>query len=366
VDHQSVKAFEENLEANLKALEASLRDERYRPQAIRRVLIPKPGSRETRPLGVPTVRDRVVQTALRLVMEPIYDVGFHAHSFGFRPGLGCKDALRRVDRLLKTGHTWVVDADIKSYFDTIPKSKLLDRVRTKVSDGRVVGLVEAFLNQGVLDGLHEWTPEEGTPQGSVISPLLSNLYLDPLDHVMAHAGQEMVRYADDFVVMCRSEAEALSALETVRDWMAQAGLTLHPEKTRIVDARQKGGFDFLGYHFERGYRWPRKKSLMKFRDAIREKTRRANGHSMTMIIADINRTARGWYEYFKHSTKATFRDQDGWIRGRLRSVLRNRMGRNGISRCLKDHQTWTIDFFRAQGLFSLVQAHALSCQSPCG
>jgi RNA-directed DNA polymerase len=219
VDHQSVEAFERHLDANLKALEDSLRDGSYRPQAIRRVMIPKPGSREQRPLGVSTVRDRVVQTAVKDVLEPIYDVGFHEHSYGFRPGLGCKDALRRVDQLLKAGYTWVVDADIKSYFDTIPWSKLLDHVKAKVSDGRVLDLVEAFLKQGVLEEMKEWTPEEGTPQGSVVSPLLSNLYLNPYDHAMAALGYETVRYADDSVTLCRSEAEARRALERMREWM---------------------------------------------------------------------------------------------------------------------------------------------------
>jgi RNA-directed DNA polymerase len=366
VDHQSVEAFELHLDTNLKALEESLREGQYRPQAIRRVMIPKAGSQEKRPLGISTVRDRVVQTAVKDVLEPIYDVGLHEQSYGFRPGLGCKDALRRVDQLLKEGYTWVVDADIKSYFDTIPWTKLLDRVKAKVSDGRVLELVEAFLKQGILEGMKEWTPEEGTPQGSVVSPLLSNLYLDPYDHAMAGAGYQTVRYADDSVTLCRSEEEAHRALEKMRGWMTDAGLTLHPAKTKIVDATQKGGFDFLGYHFERGYRWPREKSLRKFRDTIRAKTRRTNGQSLTMIIADINRTARGWYEYFKHSAKSTFLRQDEWIRGRVRSVLRKRAGRKGISRCRKDHQTWTIDFFRVQGLFSLAGAHVLSCQSPCG
>lgn len=366
VDHQSVEAFELHLDTNLKALEESLREGRYQPQAIRRVWIPKPGSQEKRPLGIATVRDRVVQTAVKDVLEPIYDVGFHDQSYGFRPGLGCKNALRRVDQLLKEGYTWVVDADIKSYFDTIPWSKLMDRVKAKMSDGRVLELVEVFLKQGVLEGMKEWTPEEGTPQGSVVSPLLSNLYLDPYDHAMAEKGYQTVRYADDSVTLCRSEEEAHRALERMREWMAEAGLTLHPEKTKIVDATQKGGFDFLGYHFERGYKWPRAKSLRKYRDTIRAKTRRTNGQSLAMIIADINRTARGWYEYFKHSTKSTFLRQDEWTRGRLRSVLRKRAGRKGVSRCRKDHQTWTIDFFRAQGLFSLVRAHVLSCQSPCG
>src|SRR5208337_383723 len=257
--------FERHLEANLEKLSRWLRDGSYRPQAIRRVWIRKLGSKEMRPLGIPTVRDRVVQAALRAVLEPIFERDFAAQSYGFRPNRGCKDALRRVDTLLKEGYNWVVDADLKSYFDTIPHAALLDRVGVKVADSRVLELLQAFLTQRVMETAEGWTPEEGTPQGAVISPLLSNIYLDPLDHRMAGADLEMVRYADDFVILCRSEAEARTALEQVQAWTALVGLRLHPTKTRIVDATQPGGFDFLGYHFERGYRWPRVKSLKKFK-----------------------------------------------------------------------------------------------------
>ena len=173
---------------------------------------------------------------------------FAAQSYGFRPNLGCKDALRRVDELLKAGYSHVVDADLKSYFDTIPKDRLLALVAGKVADRRILALVQSFLEQSVLEDAREWVPEQGTPQGAVISPLLSNIYLDPLDHLMAEQGFEMVRYADDFVVLCRSPEDAAAALAVVKDWTASAGLTLHPLKTRLVDARMDG-FDFLGYHF---------------------------------------------------------------------------------------------------------------------
>jgi RNA-directed DNA polymerase len=216
VDHMTVTMFAADLEANLKDLGKELRDGHYRPQQIRRHSIPKPGSKELRPLGIPTVRDRVVQTAVLMVLEPIFERDFAEHSYGFRPGRGCKDALRRVDQLLKAGYTIIVDADLKSYFDTIPHDRLLALVGQKVSDGRVLSLIEAFLKQGVLDGLHEWTPEEGSPQGGCISPLLSNIYLNPLDHLMVEQGFEMVRYADDFVILCRSAEDAARALETVQ------------------------------------------------------------------------------------------------------------------------------------------------------
>jgi RNA-directed DNA polymerase len=296
------------------------------------------------------------------VLEPIFERDFAAQSYGFRPNRGGKDALRRVNTLLREGYHWVVDADLKSYFDTIPHSALMARVKEKVTDGQVLGLLAAFLTAKVMETAKGWTPEEGTPQGAVISPLLANLYLDPLDQLMARAGFQMVRYADDFVILCRSEAEARHALERVQSWTAAAGLQLHPVKTRIVDATQQGGFDFLGYHFERGYRWPREKSLDKFKDTIRAKTRRANGQSQRAIIVDLNRTLKGWFEYFKHSHKTTFADLDRWVRKRLRSLLRKRRGRHGCARGW-DNVQWPPAFFAGLGLFSLVAAYASACQS---
>ena len=360
VDHQTVERFEQHLDENLEKLSQLLRDESYRPQAIRRVWIPKPGSPEKRPLGIPTVRDRVVQAALRHVLEPIFERDFAEQSYGFRPNRGCKEALRRVDQLLQGGCTWVVDADLKSYFDTIPHRKLMELVEEKVSDGRVLELVEAYLTQKVMETAKSWTPEEGTPQGAVISPLLSNLYLDPLDQQMAQGGSQMVRYADDFVILCRSQEEAVAALEGVRQWAEQAGLVLHPVKTRIVDATQKGGFDFLGYHFERGMKWPREKSLRKFKDTIRAKTRRTHGQSLKVIVKDVNRTLRGWFEYFKHSHRSTFRPLDAWVRMRLRSILRKRQGKPGRGRG-SDHHRWPNAFFVKQGLNPLSNLYAWEC-----
>ena len=363
VDHVTPERYASRLLENVHELVAQLRNNTYRPLPVRRTWIPKLGSQEKRPLGIPAVRDRVVQSALRDVIEPIFERDFAEHSYGFRPGRGCKDALRRVDELLKAGRTIVVDVDLKSYFDTIPHGKLLDRIRAKVSDGRVLQLIERFLKQGVMDGLHEWTPEEGSPQGAVISPLLSNIYLDPLDHLMAGSGLEMVRYADDFVVLCRSREEAEAALAVVQAWTAEAGLTLHPTKTKIVDAATEG-FDFLGYHFVHGDRFPRAKSLAKMKDTIRYKTRRTRGQSLEAIVADVNYTLRGWFEYFKHVTKRyVFRVLDKWIRSRLRSLLRKQTGRRGKTRGGADHKRWPIAFFATLGLLSLLTAHEMACQS---
>jgi RNA-directed DNA polymerase len=362
VDHVTIEMFGERLEENLSRLSEQLRKGEYRPQAIKRVMIPKPGSNEKRPLGIPTVRDRVVQAAMRHVMEPIFENEFAERSYGFRPGRGCKDALRQVDQLLNQGYIFVVDADLKSYFDTIPHDRLMALIQEKIADNPFLTVVDYFLKQRVMDTAKEWTPEEGTPQGAVLSPLLSNIYLNPLDHEMAHAGIEMVRYADDFVLLCKSEADARKCLEMVSDWTAKAGLTLHPVKTRIVDATERGGFDFLGYHFERGMKWPREKSLKKLKDSIRDKTRRCNGFSLLAIIEDINMTLIGWFGYFKHSHRTTFPVLDSWIRMRLRSILRKRHGGRGRGRG-SDHQQWPNVYFAKHGLFFLTTAHAKACQS---
>lgn len=362
VDHQSIEMFEHDLEENMRVLSQQLQNGGYRPGPVRRQWINKPGSREKRPLGIPTVRDRIVQTAIRDTVEPIFEQTFAVHSYGFRPKRGCKDALRQVDNLLKRGYTWVVDADIKSYFDSIPHSRLMERVEEKISDGRMLALVAGFLKQGVMEGLKYYEPEEGTPQGAVISPLLANIYLNPLDKEMAEQGVEMVRYADDFVVLCQTEEEAKQVLERIQQWMADNGLRLHPTKTRIINA-VADGFEFLGYRFDRGRRWPRNKSLMKFKDSIRDKTKRTNGTSLRDIIAELNQGSRGWLEYFKHSNRTTFRTLDQMIRRRLRTILRKRRGRKGVSRGWQDHQRWSNAYFAAEGLFSLEAAHQTACQS---
>jgi RNA-directed DNA polymerase len=360
VDHVSVEAYEEKLMPNLRELSRELREGTYTPQAIRRVWIDKPGSTEKRPLGIPTVRDRVVQATIVQVMEPIFEHGFAEHSYGFRPRRGCKDALRQVDRLIKAGYCYVVDADLKSYFDSIPHERLMTRLKEKIADGRVLSLIASFLKTGIMDGLSQWTPEAGAPQGAVLSPLLSNVYLNPLDHQMAAQGFAMIRYADDFVVLCRTREEAERALEVIRQWVDANGLTLHPTKTRIADVRTEG-FDFLGYHFRKLRHWPREKSMVKFQGTIRAKTRRSSGASLAFIIANVNRTLRGWFEYYKHSPYWTFREVDGYVRGRLRSILRRRSGRRGRGRG-RDHHRWPKAFFVRHGLFTLETAHRLICQ----
>jgi RNA-directed DNA polymerase len=361
VDHVTVSEFERAVPENIWQLSDSLREGTYHPQAIRRVHIPKSGTNETRPLGIPTVRDRIVQAAVVNVIEPIFEKDFAEQSYGFRPGRGCQDALRRVDELLKAGHVHVVDADLKGYFDSIPHDRLLARLKDKIADGRVLSLIDSFLKASILDGADSWTPEAGAPQGAVLSPLLSNIYLDPLDHLLAQSGFEMVRYADDFVILCRTAAEAAKALALVTQWTTDNGLTLHPTKTRIVDSRTES-FAFLGYEFRGLDHWPRKKSLQKLKDSVREKTRRTSGESLKCVIAKLNQSLRGWFAYFKDSTYANvFTDMDGYVRGRLRSILRRRIHLRGRSRG-RDHQRWPNLYFANAGLFSLKTAHTLASQ----
>lgn len=360
VDGVSIERFKANETRYLAELGAALRDGRYRPEPIRRVYIPK-GPEQLRPLGIPCVKDRIVQTALKMALEPIFEWEFLPVSYGFRPGRGCKDALRVVDRLVKEGYTWVVDADLKSYFDTIPCAPLLDRVKEKVSDGNVLALVGNYLDQDIMEGLERWTPTSGTPQGAVLSPLLANLYLHPLDVLLVEEGHKVVRYADDFVVLCKSEAEARSVLAKVQAWTEANGLSLHLEKTHIGNCREPGqGFEFLGYRFEAGCRWARQKSLKALRDKVRQKTKRTGGKSLEQTIAELNPTLTGWFEYFKHAHPWTFRRIDGFVRRRLRALLRKQKKRPGPGRSRADHERWPVAFFAERGLFTMHEAYVLA------
>jgi RNA-directed DNA polymerase len=231
VDRMSVERFAQARDRYLAELTHALRNGSYRPQPVRRVYIPKGKGR--RPLGIPAVKDRVVQAALKLVIEPIFEHEFEPRSYGFRPGLGCKDALREVDRHVKAGYCWVVDADLQSYFDSIPHLPLLAKVAERIADGRVLELIQYFLKQDIMEDMTRWTPTSGSPQGAVVSPLLANLYLHELDVEMRQAGLVMVRYADDAVVLCRTREDAEAALSRMRAWVEANGLTLHPDKTHV-------------------------------------------------------------------------------------------------------------------------------------
>ncbi len=363
VDGITVERFGKDSRQRLLALSEQIKRGAYQPQPVKRVWIPKPGSAEQRPLGIPTVRDRVAQTALRMVIEPIFEREFAEESFGFRPGRSCQDALRRVDELLKSGHPYVVEVDIRGYFDAIPHERLMEEVERHTADGRVLGLIEAILQAKVMEELTAWEAESGTPQGGAISPLLANIYLNPLDWKLAQAGWAMVRYADDLVVLCRAPETAEQALATICQWMEEAGLELHPEKTKIVAMTQAGAhFDFLGYRFWRGKngrlrRFIRPKSRQKLRESIKPLTKRANGKSLAAIVAQLNPILKGWYGYFRHACAEALGEMDGWVRARLRAILRKRRKKRGRARG-HDHRRWNNRYFVELGLFCLQTARA--------
>ncbi len=362
IDKVTIAEYERHAETNLKRLSRKLKEGTYEPRAVRRAWIPKPGRAEERPLGIPTVEDRIVQTALKMVLEPIYEKGFSPRSYGFRPQRGAKDALRQVHHLLKKGYRWVVDADLKGYFDTINHEQLMAEVEKHVSDGKVLDLITAFLKCEIDDDGDTYKPTQGTPQGGVVSPLLANIYLDPLDQIMEEAGFEMVRYADDFVVLCRTEEEADAALERVRTWTEKVGLTLHPEKTKIVD-ESNGSFDFLGYCFKHGIKLPSEKAERNFLSKIKEKTPRSSGYSLQTIIEELNQIIIGWYEYFKHSVSNVFRKLDGKIRRRLRGILHKRQKISGWAYTKGNRRKWPNAYFAAAGLYSMAEARRRELES---
>jgi RNA-directed DNA polymerase len=362
VDNISVGYFGKHLEYNLGKLQEELKSGTYRPQRLRRIYIPKPGSSEKRPISIPTVRDRVVQGAVKNVIEPIFERTFADTSFGFRPNRNAKQALKRVEKQLNQGLHIAIDCDIKSYFDTIPHEKLIGKVKEKITDSKVINLVEQMLEQGIMESHREWTPTQGTPQGGVVSPLLANIYLNELDHLLNQSGVNPTRYADDLVVLCDSKEKAETTLRIITQWMEDQGLTLHPDKTKIVDMSQPSAeLDFLGYTFkrtERGrlIRFPRKKSIKRFRDAIRQHTRRTSGICLAAMIKRVNRVAKGWYNYFSESTTNTFVATDGFIRRRLRAVLLKRNKVPGFGDGLAN-QRWPNSYFTERGLFSMTTAH---------
>lgn len=363
VDGQSVKQFGWRAESYLAELEQALKAEEYQPEPIKRVEIPKAGGK-MRPLGIPAVKDRIVQTALKLVIEPIFEREFEESSYGFRPQRSAKDALREVDELIRQGYTHVVDADLESFFDTIPHAALMRQIEERISDGRVLELIGLFLSQDIIHGMKRRTPTGGTPQGAVISPLLANIYLHPLDRQMKQQGYRMVRYADDFVVLCRTAQQAQAVLEEVKSWVEQNGLRLNADKTHVGDCRQAGqGFEFLGYRFEAGQRWVRPKSFKALRERIRVKTQRTRGDSLAKIIEDLNPMLRGWFNYFKQAHPLVHEMMDGFIRRRLRALLRKQEKRPGRGRCLDDQRRWPNAFFATQGLFTMITARELASQS---
>jgi RNA-directed DNA polymerase len=363
VDRMSITEFAKDADVRLEKLSEALRSGTYKPMPVRRTYIPKAGSTEKRPLGIPTIVDRIVQTALRNVIEPIFEQEFEPCSYGFRPGLGCQNALGEIERLLAAGSMHVVDVDLRKYFDSIPFEALMNEVGKRIADGRVLDLIEAYLHQGVLEEMKLWMPEKGTPQGAVISPLLANVYLHPVDVAMRQAGFTLVRYADDMVVLSRTREQAEAALAKLSELIQARGLQLHPEKTRIAHLMERPGFQFLGYVFYDKYREPRPSSKDKLKESIRTKTKLTNGGSLKDIIKSLNASLRGWHQYFKFCSASSWvwRELDRWIRYRLRAILdkRRKGGRKTRRGRGHAHYRWPNAFFAELGLFSLESAAKL-------
>lgn len=371
VDAQTLAEVEAyGVERLLGELQCALRGGSYRPAPVRRVTIPKSdGGR--RPLGIPTVRDRVVQQATRLVLEPIFEADFLAVSFGFRPRRSATDAAERIRVAFPRGNAWVAEADIRDYFGSIDQQKLLELVAGRVSDRRVLKLLGQWLRAGVMDDGRFSETVSGTPQGGVISPLLSNIYLHAFDRAFSVRGiGELVRYADDFVVLCRSEGEANAALGAAGEILAGLGLELHPDKTKVVDLREgREGFDFLGWHFrarvsgrllERGicryylHRWPSQRAMKRLRAKVKAKTarNRVGVRDIRVVIDELNPILRGWGNYFRTGNAAEkFVQLDRYVAWRLTRLLIKRHGRN-----LRAGQAdqWTPDWLRAHGLHRLM------------
>lgn len=346
VDRVTIKAFESELESNLRTLQQELRTKAYKPMPVRRVYIPKADGSQ-RPLGVPAIRDRVVQGAARRILEPIYEATFMECSFGFRPGRSAHMALEKIQKDLMAGYTYVIVSDLKSYFDLIPHDKLLSAVKEEVVDGSILKLLESFLKSGVMDNGSFYMNEQGCPQGGVISPLLANIYLHPLNKLMTERGHRMTRYADDFVICCKSLKGVERVLGSVERLLEkELGLKVHLEKTKIVNNREQS-FVFLGHEFKPGF-WitPSSKAKEKFKDRVKEITRRNQTVNVEQLIKKkLNPYLRGWGNYFGWGhVKKLMAEYDMWIRRRLRMVqLRSWKKKKNLYRALRK-QNWKGEF----------------------
>src|SRR5215831_1786739 len=337
VDGQSLDGFAAQLDQQLDRLQSELKEDVYRPQPVRQVQIPKAGKPgEFRTLGIPTIYDRVCQQALLNRLEPIFEPVFDEANYGYRRRRSTKDAMRKVWKEITGGREWIVDADLKDFFGSVEHEKLLTLVAQRVADGRVLRLLEAMLKAGSYGKGRLFPTERGTPQGGVVSPLLSNILLTPFDREMRLKGYQLTRYADDWVVTCKSAAEARAAVDAARRILEQLGVELHPQKTRIVHVQN--GFEFLGYKIKRGqkkldlpaskirsqarqgalYAYPKEKSIRRFMDRVRQRTKRRTPLKTKELIAELNPLLRGWGEYYKRAhVRKLFHRLDGWIVRRI-------------------------------------------------
>ena len=366
VDGVTVERFGARAEQEIAKLAEELKAGTYRPRAVKRHYIPKPGTTKKRPLGLPCVRDKVVQEALRSLIEPIFEIEFLAGSHGFRPEHSTDTACQQLEKILEDGKGWVVDADITGFFDNIDHERLLDEVNRRIADGKVLKLIRAFLEAGVMEEMKVRYATTGTPQGGVISPLLANIFLHALDEQLQARGIAWVRYADDFLLMCGSREEAESAMGAVKGILEGMKLSLSPEKSRISHLEE--GFDFVGWHYESRWRWPRQKSTQALRRKLREKTRRPRSGSMEAICGELNPILRGWYNFFREGNCIrSFGQVSSWVRRRLRSILYRRHKGRGIG-SPKLNFRWPNRCFDQWGLFDMETAlrarqsrlHALS------
>ncbi len=336
VDGQTLEVFAEQLDKNLDRLQSELKEGVYRPQPVRRVQIPKMGKPgEFRGLGIPTIYDRVCQQALLNRLQPIFEPVFDEANYGYRQGRSTKDALRKVWKEIDSGSEWIVDADLKDFFGSVNHEKLLTLVAQRIADGRVLRLIEAMLKAGSYEKGRFFPTERGTPQGGVASPLLSNILLTPFDREMRRKGYRLTRYADDWVVTCKSAAEARAAIDAAGRILKQLGVELHPQKTRIVHVQY--GFEFLGYMIKRGkklylpapkirsrvrsgglYAYPRDKSIRRFKDEVRQRTKRRVPLATEQLVEGLNPLLRGWGEYYKRAhVRKLFNQLDRWIVRRI-------------------------------------------------
>jgi RNA-directed DNA polymerase len=337
VDGQNLEAFEAQLDQQLDRLQRELKEDNYQPQPVRQHPIPKrdkPG--EYRMLGIPAIYDRVCQQALLNRLEPIFEPIFDDASFGYRRGRSTKDALRKIWKEIQSGSEWIVDADLRDFFGSVDHEKLLTLVAQRVADGRVLRLIKAMLKAGSYSKGQLFPSERGTPQGGVVSPMLSNILLTPFDREMRLRGYQLTRYADDWVITCKSAAEARSIVDAARRILKQLGVELHPQKTRIVHVRD--GFEFLGYKIKRGkrklylpesrirsqarqgalYAYPKEKSIRRFMEQVRQRTKRRMPLKTKELIAQLNPLLRGWGEYYKRAhVRTLFHRLDGWIVRRI-------------------------------------------------